>query len=410
MAVITLTEGATWAIAALATGGVIARPWRWPEAVWAVLGAIILVASSLVPLSDALAAIGKGTDVYLFLAGMMLLAELARQHGVFAWLAALAARHANGSPRRLFALVFVVGTIVTIFLSNDATAVVLTPAVYAIVKAAGAEAMPYLFVCAFIANAASFALPISNPANLVVFAGHMPPLATWLATFTLPSALAIAATFVALRLTQRASFRRPLAAPVDAVSLSRTGCIAACGVVAAIVVMLASSALAVPLGLPTFLAGALTAAIVLALDWRTPLPLLKGVTWSVLPLVAGLFVLVEGLIRTGVVDQFTNALLALSSTWASGAIVALASNLMNNLPVGLIAGSSIASGSLPSPVANALLIGVDLGPNLSVTGSLATILWLVALRREGHHVSAWRFLRLGVIVTLPALALALAAL
>ena len=374
------------------------------------LGAVILVASSLVPFRDALAAIAKGTDVYLFLAGMMLLAELARQHGVFAWLAAFAARRANGSSRRLFALVFIVGTIVTIFLSNDATAVVLTPAVYAIVKAAGAEAMPYLFVCAFIANAASFALPISNPANLVVFASHMPSLASWLATFTIPSTLAIAATFVALRLTQRAALRRPLTAQVDAPALSSSGRVAAFGIIAAIVVMLTSSAFAIPLGLPTFLAGALTAAIVLALDWRTPVPLLQGVTWSVLPLVAGLFVLVEGLTRTGVVRQFTNALLALSSTWASGAIVALASNLMNNLPVGLIAGSSIASGSLPSPVANALLIGVDLGPNLSVTGSLATILWLIALRREGHHVSAWQFLRLGILVTLPALALALAAL
>ena len=374
------------------------------------LGAVILVTSSLVPLSDALTAIGKGTDVYLFLAGMMLLAELARQHGVFAWLAALAARHANGSPHRLFALVFIVGTIVTIFLSNDATAVVLTPAVHAIAKAAGAEPLPYLFVCAFIANAASFALPISNPANLVVFAGHMPPLASWLATFALPSALAIIATFIALRLTQRAALRRPLTAQVDAPALSFAGRIAAAGIIAAIGVMLASSALAIPLGLPTFFAGALTAAVVLALEWRTPLPLIKGITWSVLPLVAGLFVLVEGLIRTGVVRQFTNVLLALSSTWASGAIVALASNLMNNLPVGLIAGSSIASGSLPGHVVNALLIGVDLGPNLSVTGSLATILWLVALRREGHHVSAWRFLRLGVVVTLPALALALAAL
>jgi arsenical pump membrane protein len=381
-----------------------------------VLGATILVASSLVPLSDALTAIAKGTDVYLFLAGMMLLAELARQNGVFAWLAALAARHAKGSAPRLFALVFIIGTIVTIFLSNDATAVVLTPAVYAIVKAAGAEAMPYLFVCAFIANAASFALPISNPANLVVFAGHMPPLASWLATFTLPSALAILATFVTLRLTQRASLRRPLAGQIDAVSLSRAGRIAGCGIVAAITVMLASSALSISLGLPTFLAGAVTAATVLALEWRTPLPLLKGVTWSVLPLVAGLFVLVEGLVRTGVVPHITDTLRMLASHspsaagWIAGAIAALASNLMNNLPVGLITGSTVRSGALPPHVINSLLIGVDLGPNLSVTGSLATILWLVALRREGHHVSAWQFLRVGVVLTLPALAVALAAL
>jgi arsenical pump membrane protein len=83
---------------------------------------------------------------------------------------------------------------------------------------------------------------------------------------------------------------------------------------------------------------------------------------------------------------------------------------MNNLPVGLIASSSIRSGSLPGPVTRALLIGVDLGPNLSITGSLATILWLLALRREGQHVTALGFLRLGVIVAAPALLAALASL
>jgi hypothetical protein len=132
------------------------------------------VAFGLSPWADAVTGVRKGLDVYLFLAGMMLIAEAARQEGVFDWFAALAVEHARGSPQRLFALVYAVGTVVTVFLSNDATAVVLTPAVYAATRAAGATPLPYLFVCAFIANAASFELPISNPANLVIFGGHMP--------------------------------------------------------------------------------------------------------------------------------------------------------------------------------------------------------------------------------------------
>jgi arsenical pump membrane protein len=80
---------------------------------------------------------------------------------------------------------------------------------------------------------------------------------------------------------------------------------------------------------------------------------------------------------------------------------------MNNLPVGLIAGSAVAAASMPTQVAGALLIGVDLGPNLSITGSLATILWLVAVRRDGQEVNTWRFLRLGAVVTTPALLFAL---
>jgi arsenical pump membrane protein len=416
MIAMTMAEGATWAIAALAAGGVIARPWRWPEAVWAILGAASLVALSLLPWRDALAAAAKGSDVYLFLAGMMLLAETARQEGVFAWLAALAARHAGGSATRLFTLVFGVGTVVTVFLSNDATAVVLTPAVYAITNAAKVEPLPYLVTCAFIANAASFALPISNPANLVVFAGHLPRLASWLAAFSIPSLVAIGATFATLRLTQRRALRRSIAAAVDTPIPSRSGHLTACGIAAAVASLLIASAFGLRLGVPTFVAGSSVAGIVLFAERRTPWKLLGQISWSVLPLVAGLFVLVEGLVRTGIVGKLAEALAALAqhapaaAGWIAGLSAGLASNLMNNLPVGLIAGSSIAGASIPPPVANALLVGVDLGPNLSITGSLATILWLAALRREGRHVSAWDFLRLGLVVAIPALMLALAAL
>ena len=167
-------------------------------------GAVLLVALGLLSPQDALTGVGKGTDVYLFLFGMMLLAEIAREEGLFDWLAAVATSHAKGSASRLFLLTYGVGTIVTIFLSNDATAVVLTPAVAAAVKTAKAEQpLPYLLICAFIANAASFVLPISNPANLVIYGSHMPPLLQWLPAYALPSVLSIAATYLVLRWTQR---------------------------------------------------------------------------------------------------------------------------------------------------------------------------------------------------------------
>jgi hypothetical protein len=160
---------ATWLIADLAIVGVLARPWNLPQALWPRIGAAALAVSALITIPDAWTAVRKGTDVYLFLTGMLLLAELARHEGLFDWLAAHAVHHSKGSPRRLFGLVYLVGTMVTVFLSNDATAVVLTPAVYAAARQANAKPLPYLLICAFIANAASFVLPISNPANLVVY-------------------------------------------------------------------------------------------------------------------------------------------------------------------------------------------------------------------------------------------------
>jgi arsenical pump membrane protein len=419
MGALTLTPNiATWAIAALATLGVIVRPFSWPEAIWAVLGAGALVALGLLAPATAWEGVLKGTDVYLFLVGMMLMSEVARKEGLFDWLAGIAVRAAKGSATRLFTLVYLVGTVVTVFLSNDACAVVLTPAVYAATKAAKVEnPLPYLFICAFIANAASFVLPISNPANLVVFADHMPPLVRWLGLFALPSLLAIVTTYAVLRLTQAKSLRgQSVATDVEAQPLSRTGLVAGIGIVATGGVLIGASALGLDLGLPTFVAGLATTIVVLLLKRGGLVEVAKDVSWSVLPLVAGLFVLVEALEKTGVLAMLADLLKGYAhaapteTAWGAGALIAVLCNLVNNLPAGLIAGAAVHAADVPEKVAGAILIGVDLGPNLSVTGSLATILWLTAIRREGQDVGAWTFLKLGLLVMPPALALALAGL
>lgn len=400
---------ATWLIAVFVIVGVVVRPWRLPEALWAVLGAAALILTSLISLPQALMAIRKGTDVYLFLTGMMLLAELARHQGLFAWLAAYAVRRSRGSSAKLFALVYLVGTIVTIFLSNDATAVVLTPAVYAATTQAKARPLPYLFICAFIANAASFVLPISNPANLVVFGTHMPSLGSWLLQFGVASALSIAVTYLVLRYTQRAELVRRISIDVGLPTLSRGGRVAAGGIAVTAVVLLGASSLDWRLGLPTFIAGAATTAVILIVNRLSPWAIVKDMSWSILALVAGLFVLVQAIEGTGLLEPLVRFLPGSAAAnpdavpLYAGAVAAVLCNLVNNLPLGLIAGS-VASGAHLSPhVTGALLIGVDLGPNLSVTGSLATILWLVALRREGLEVSAWKFLALGAVVMPPAL-------
>jgi arsenical pump membrane protein len=191
--------------------------------------------------------------------------------------------------------------------------------------------------------------------------------------------------------------------------LALGGRLAAGGIAATAVILLVASGLDRQLGLPTFLAGIGTGILILCLRRASPWPILKHISWSVLLLVAGLFVLVQGVESTGVLAPLVHliAVGAASSPhqtalWAGG-IAAAACNAINNLPLGLIASSVASSAHLPSQVTGALLISVDLGPNLSVTGSLATILWLVALRREGQDIGAWKFLLLGSIVMPPAL-------
>jgi arsenical pump membrane protein len=410
-----LAKAAAVGIVGLATLGVLIRPFRWAEAVWAVAGAVVLVACGLLPMADAAAGLGKSLDVCLFLTGMMLLAEVARREGLFDWVAGLAVRHAAGSPRRLFALVYAAGVAITVFLSNDATAVVLTPAVFAAARRAKTDPLPHLFACAFVANAASFVLPIANPANLVLYAGHPPPLGAWLARFGLASVAAIATTFLALRWAERARLGGDCERDTPPSPITRGGWAVLAGLVATIAVVLTVSAANRPLGLPTAIMGVLTASLTLAARRASPIPLLRGVAWSILPLVAGLFVMVEALDRAGLVASIARALQRAAhaspglAPWLGGGVAAVADNLANNLPVGLVASDAVAHVHPSQTVVDALLIGVDLGPNLSVTGSLATLLWLVTLRREGENVTAWRFLKTGLVVAPPALLLALSA-
>jgi arsenical pump membrane protein len=387
------------------------RPRGIPEVWWISGGTILLIALRLVPLKLAGQAVAKGNDVYLFLIGMMLLSELAREQGVFEWVASAAVRGANGSCSRLFLLVYGAGTLVTIFMSNDATAVVLTPAVLTAVRKAKVSPLPYLFVCALIANAASFVLPISNPANLVVFHTRMPPLGKWLADFGMPSLVSILVTFLVMRLLFRDELCKSIECEVEDTKLSGNGKLVLTGLALMIAVLLAASAMKKDLGLPTCLAALVITAVVSIKARSNPIKLAREISWATLLLVAGLFVMVDAVESQGALKLTQQCLASASSLGQNagamvvGFAVGIANNIVNNLPLGLIAGGTIQAAHTKGIMANAILIGVDLGPNLCVTGSLATILWLLALRKDSGggtggeklDVSFWKFLRVGAV-------------
>lgn len=393
-----------WTISLASIVLMLVRPRRIAEAYWISGGAILLIAARLLPFREARHAVYEGLDVYLFLAGMMILAELARDEGVFHWMADVAARHSGNSPARLFTLIYVTGIVVTAVLSNDATTVVLTPAVLAAVRRVRVEPKPYLLACALIANAAGFIFPISNPANLVVFGRNIPPLVHWLRIFILPSMAAVIVTYFCLRWLSRRELAGKLAPKVESVSLSLEGKLALGGLVCAAIALIVSSAMGLPLGLPTCCSAVFAMSVVTWHDRRIPLRIAKGVSWSILPLVAGLFVIVEAMQKAGLLRMGLNGLKSLSqnAAWmAKGTAafsVGLLSNGMNNLPVALMSGAAIQNTHSAGLISHAILLGVDLGPNLSVTGSLATILWLIALRRENVEITAWEFFKVGMIV------------
>ena len=389
-------------IVALSIVLMLVRPRGIQEVYWISGGVLLLLALRLVSIRLAGHAVAEGLDVYLFLTGMMILSELAREQGVFSWLSSAAIGHARGSPVRLFTLVYALGTLVTVFLSNDATAVVLTPAILAVIRKAKVSPLPHLFACALIANAASFVLPISNPANLVVFRLGMPPLGRWMALFGVPSILSIAATYCVMRFV----FRKELAGSMEdhaEVPLRANGKLVIAGLAFTVVMLLVASAMNRDLGLPTCAAALVITALISVKTRTNPLIFAKEISWATIALVAGLFVMVDAVESIGALHftwealKWADGLGAMCGALVTGFVVGVANNLMNNLPLGLIAAETLKAVHGTQLTTSAVLIGVDLGPNLSVSGSLATILWLIALRREKLHMSYWTFLRVGAI-------------
>ncbi|MDQ2679684.1 MAG: SLC13 family permease [Candidatus Eremiobacteraeota bacterium] len=403
----------TWVISVAAILAILVRPKQIPEWTWAAIGALALVLFGAISFPHALQAFAQGISVYLFLIGMMMLAEVARHGGVFEWLASRALGGARESRTQLFWLLYLAGILVTALLSNDATAVVLTPAVYAVVKRANLTPMPYLFACAFVSNAASFIFPISNPANLVLFHGFPPILSAWVAEFWLPSLVGVAATALMLFFICRRDLRGAFAAtgpvPLDAERRFSLWLVGFCAVA-----LVVASFLGYSIGYTTLALGISALLISAARDRSYASAVLRGITWSIVPLVGGLFVIVAALDQAGALllserfFAFAQTLSPLASKLSVAGAITIGSSALNNLPIALATAHALLH--VHSPVIlRTSVVAVDLGPNLSVSASLATLLWLIALRREGINVTAWHFLARGALVLPPALILAVLA-
>jgi arsenical pump membrane protein len=343
---------------------------------------------------------------------MMALAAYAQLTGIFDWIAVHAVRIAGPSRFRLFALVYVAGIGTTALLSNDATIVALTPAVISALRRYDAAPLPYVTLCALVANAASFLLPISNPSNLLVFAGRMPSLQQWIVPFALPSAAAIAVTFAVAWWFFRSDVRGR-AANVAVPDPGTFDTLAAVLLAAATVVMVVTSARGGALGEATFGCGAFVLIATLVRDRAGALVIVRGISWRIIALTAALFAIVTAVDDHGGFAASRAALAwceHLAAPWAAlatGFIVAAASNAINNLPVGLNAGETLPAMHASAHTAAAALIGINLGPNATVNGSLATLLWLGIVRKANIAVSPLAFARVGLLTTIPALTLAL---
>src|SRR6266571_3614979 len=199
-------------IAILTLIGIMVRPFKWNEAMIAMAGAALLLIIGLINPLDAFTVLLNDWNIFLFFLGLMTLSALVEAAGLFDWLAAQAVRLAGGSSRRLLLNTFLLGSLISMVLSNDATALVLTPIVYSLVTRLRLPVLPFLFACTFIADTASFLLPVSNPINIIVLSTFHLDLWTFLRLLLLPSLLVISINITAFFLL----YRRQLKGRFDA--------------------------------------------------------------------------------------------------------------------------------------------------------------------------------------------------
>ena len=376
---------------------------RWPvEALAAAGGAALLVAVGALSVADARDAIGDLGPTVGFLAALLVLAEGCRREGLFEAMGGLMAAGARGSPRRLLALVFAVAATVTAVLSLDATVVLLTPIVFATAARLRTSPRPHVYACSHLANSASLLLPVSNLTNLLAFHASGLSFLRFAGLMALPTGAAVAVEWIVLTRFFAVELDRPRRARTgdgERPALPRFA-------LAVVALTLAGFGLSSVVGIaPVWVAVAGAAAITapaIARRTTTARTLVLAAEPSFLVFVLGLGVIVRAASDNGLADA-ARALLpsgvALPELLAVAAVSAILANLVNNLPATLI----LVPVAAPSGAAAvlAVLVGVNVGPNLTYVGSLATLLWRRVLHVEDHEVELGEFVRLGAL-TVPA--------
>lgn len=357
---------------------------------WALLGlaGAVVVLTGWLPAAEArTVALDRGLPVLGFLVAITVLAELAERAGVFDAAAGTCARLARGSTLRLFGLVAVLGTVVTVGMSLDTTAVLLTPVVLALTAGLGLRPEPFALLAVWLANTASMLLPVSNLTNLLALQREQLSATAFAARTTLPEVVAVVLSVGYLALLHRRDLRGRYEPPVRVAPTDRW----TFGVCALACLALAPGVLA---GAPPWAVAtpcAAAAVAVFAVRRRKELRW-SLVPWRIVVLTEGLLLTVTAVARHGLTGVLAD--LSGDSVLRTVLVAAAASNAVNNLPAYLALQPAVPAGSTTQLLG--ALVGTNAGPLVLLWGSLATLLWRERCRARGVTISAGRFALVGL--------------
>ncbi|MDQ2709178.1 MAG: SLC13 family permease [Actinomycetota bacterium] len=410
-----MTGGWAEALALLALAAVLVfamvQPRGLPEAMLAVPAAGLLIGLGVVTPAAAWEQMRLLGPTVGFLAAILLLAHLADAEGVFAWLGVRLARASRGRPTRLLGLVFLAAAVTTAVLSLDATVVLLTPVVFATAARVRARARPHVYACTHLANSASTLLPVSNLTNLLAFTASGLSFAGFAALMGLPWLVAVGVEYLVFRRFFRTDLTDPATTGADAagrgVAQDSSGPPTPTFAFVVLALTLVGFGVSGLVGIePVWVAVAGAAVLAVRALARRSVGV-RAMIGAASPLFC-LFVFALGVVVAGVSTHGLGAAIAailpttptLLGLLAVAGLAAVLANVVNNLPATLVMLTALGSGAHPGLVL-AMLIGVNIGPNLTYVGSLATLLWRRVLAGADAAPTLSEFLRLGAL-TVPA--------
>jgi arsenical pump membrane protein len=395
----------------------VTRP-RWlPDSAVAVAGAVIVVVTGVLPLAAARSEAGRLLPVVGFLAAVLVLGQLCESEGLFTAAAARLARWSRRDPVRLLTGTFALAAATTAVLSLDTTVVLLTPVVHDTTARLRLRPRPPVYACTHLANSASLLLPVSNLTNLLAFAVSGLSLGGFTAAMALPWVAAIAVEYAGFRLFFHSDLAAPASGSADVASAPPVPVFPLAVVAATLVGFTVTSFAGVSPAWAAFGGACLLATRSLSRHEITLTGIVRAAAVPFLLFVLGLGLVVRALTDHGLGTAVAGLLPHGSSLPALLAIAFLAAaiaNLVNNLPAVLVLLAAVTAttaghGSVAGPVL-AVLIGVNIGPNLTYAGSLATLLWRRLLAERDQDVDLGEFTRLGLATAPASLAAATVAL